>query len=775
MRWWLAKKSDQLRTDWLKRFDPRFWTVDFPRPMMASVVTTAPDALRVDAVFYTGSDLAGLIWASEDLLDHPLLAYETRRDYRGLTLSFRWRTGGVLPLDAAFGPVLTIEGRDQAGVARTWYVRLWNYATGVNTDAKIVLDFSRLVSGFALPGEQVYAGDIDRMFISLVPVGYTGGAAPLPAPVEGWAEMSSIACDGAQSTIRVGDAFLPEHWARIAGGYDDNYNQTPARLLRQVQALGYREWIDHYVGMSHFFRLSLDATAGKWIAGTTAPSPLNVAAAAWHRDFLARAGEIGMQVILSLSYELFDAHAPDAWKQRSGDGEAARTGYSPPSTLLSPANTAAMAYLQSVAQALAALATAAGQAVNFQIGEPWWWVGADGKPCLYDASTVAAYTAETGAAPPPPVLNAGANLSTAQRVYFDWAGRALGRSTIALRDSVRAGAPEARISLLFFTPQVLYANADTLSRLNLPAAWAWPTFDILQIEDYDFVTAGNAGAAARARAFVQARLGYPPGSQHYFAGFVQSPGNTTEWARIAAAETAANAGPFAQTFLWALPQIVRDGFTMFSIGETVQSYDDVPFPLAIGAHATMSVGFFTQIVTSASGYEQRNAQWTNARMRFDAGLGVRSEADIIALINFFRARRGSAAAFPFRDPMDFSSDRMAGQPGATDQLLGNGDGLLTEFAIVKTYDPALPGRRITRPVPTSVRVSVAGTEMTSGWSLGPLGLIQFEAAPSIGSEIRAGYLFDVPVRFETDSLDISLGSFRSGAVPTVSLIEVKEG
>ena len=31
----------------VSRFDPRFWTVDFPRPMMASVVTTGPDALRV--------------------------------------------------------------------------------------------------------------------------------------------------------------------------------------------------------------------------------------------------------------------------------------------------------------------------------------------------------------------------------------------------------------------------------------------------------------------------------------------------------------------------------------------------------------------------------------------------------------------------------------------------------------------------------------------------------------------------------------------------------
>ena len=121
--------------------------------MMAAVTTTAADALRVDAVFYRANDLAGLIWASEDTQDHPLLAYETARDYRGLTLSFRWRAKGMIPLDAVYGPTLTIEGRDAQGRARTWYVRLWNYARGTPSDATITLDFDRLAGGFLLPAE----------------------------------------------------------------------------------------------------------------------------------------------------------------------------------------------------------------------------------------------------------------------------------------------------------------------------------------------------------------------------------------------------------------------------------------------------------------------------------------------------------------------------------------------------------------------------------------------------------------------------------------------
>ena len=118
MGWALVAAEPHHRKGWIKRFDPRFWTVDFARPMMASVVTTAPDALRVEAVFYNRQDLAGLIWEAEDRWDHPLLAYETTRDFRNTQLSFRWRSGGVKPLDALHGPTLTIEGRDAAGNAR---------------------------------------------------------------------------------------------------------------------------------------------------------------------------------------------------------------------------------------------------------------------------------------------------------------------------------------------------------------------------------------------------------------------------------------------------------------------------------------------------------------------------------------------------------------------------------------------------------------------------------------------------------------------------------
>jgi uncharacterized protein (TIGR02217 family) len=778
--YWLAGPGDAPRTRWVKRFDPRYWTVDFPRPMMAAVTSIGADALAIDVQFLRRADLAGLIWESADRWSHPLLALETRRDYRGTQLSFRWQaTGAVQPLDAVNGPVLTIEGRDAAGVARAWYVRLWNYAQGAGDDARVALDFDALAGGFVLPGDAdpVWAGDIDRMFVSLVPPGFDGSDAPLPVVADARVLLSEIACNGSGSMLRAGDAFVPPHGLRMCSGYDDSYNQTPERLIEAFQALGYRGALVHYVGMSHFPALTWDGERYVATSVNAAPGqPVNGPAMAWHADFLARAAVLGFSPILSLSFELFDANCPAGWAQRAASGARALTGYTPPSTLLSPASVSAMAWLRVTALVFAGLATAAGVRVRFQIGEPWWWVGPDQAPCLYDAATVALHAAETGLAAPA-ITDVRAVTSAAERAYLDWCGELLGRATLALRDAVRAAASGAEVLLLFYTPQVIDAAAPEIVRANLPLAWAWPAFDVLQLEDYDFVTGGDAGGAARARTVVAERLGYPLARQHYFAGFAAT---SADWPAIAAATDAAAARGVPDRFVWAWPQAARDGFTAVQIGEgedDMAAFHDVLFPLQLGYGAAGGPEFSTQVVVTASGHEQRNAQWSDARLYYDAGLGVRSEADLVALIAFFRARRGQAHGFRFSDPLDRSSAGAgAAAISATDQLLGIGTGGATRFALLKRYGDGddVQVRRITRPVADSVRVAVAGVERSGGWALAPGGQIDFEVAPAAGALVTAGFAFDVPVRFAGDRIDVSIAGWRAGELPSVPLVEVRE-
>lgn len=775
MAFWLASERRGQDSDWIQRFDPRFWTVDFPRPAMASLVTTAPDALRVETEFHHTNELAGLIWESEDRIDHPLLAYATDRDYARTTLRFRWRSGGILPLDAPNGPTLTIEGRDAAGTPRSWFVRLWNYATGTPEDALIALPFSALSSGWDSTDnpEAVYPSAIERMFISLSPPGYDPTAKPVPlsARADGWLELTGIACEGDRPMLAIGDVLLPPHGVQMATAYDDCYNQTPARIVRSIRGLGYRGRILHYLGMSHFFRLVPDEGALLADPAGTICNP----AAAWHASFFALCAAQGQDVIASLSYELFADHCPDGWQQRTQNGDPARTGWEPPSALLSPANMRAMGWLQAVAANFTAMQLAAGLPVLFQIGEPWWWVTADGRICLYDDAARAAFGGD-----PVPIPDMRAPLDPAQLALLDQAGALLAASTADLAQAVRdaAGQAEAEILLLAFTPTILNDQMPELHRANMPAAWAWPAFDRLQLEDYDWLTGGAEALRRQAYHAVQARLGYPLERQDYLAGFVLTASDADAfWRRIDGGLDEAAQRGVAQRFIWALPQVSRDGYTRLapSDGGDMQAFDDLPFPLALGRDAGVSPEFSTSVVVTASGHERRSSLWSDARLRFDAGPGIRSEAELGALIAFFRARRGAARGFRIADPYDFSSNAMTGIPTMLDQMIGTGDGLSASFPLMKSYgsgsDPQM--RRITRPRPETIRISLDGAE-ESGWTLQPGGVIEFASAPPYGAAIRAGFLFDVPVRFAEDRLDITGANFAAGEAPSVPLIEIRE-
>ena len=74
-----------------------------------------------------------------------------------------------------------------------------------------------------------------------------------------------------------------------------------------------------------------------------------------------------------------------------------------------------------------------------------------------------------------------------------------------------------------------------------------------------------------------------------------------------------------------------------------------------------------------------------------------------------------------------------------------------------------------------MRVALGGVEQAvgSGFNCDPAtGLVTFTAAPPAGAIITAGFAFDVPVRFDTDELDIDLSAFDAGEIPKIPLIEI---
>lgn len=771
MAFWLARERRAQESSFIQRFDPRFWTVNFPRPAMASVVTLGPDAMRVDVELHHAGELVGLIWESIDTLDHPLLAYETDRDYSHTTLSFRWQSDGVIALDLPNGPTLTIEGRDASGAPRTWFVRLWNYSQGTPTDARITLNFSELEAGFSLPGVPVYPADIDRMFISLVAPGHTpGSTAPLAARFEGSVILSEILADGARAMLEVGDALLPPHGERMATAYDDAYNQTPARLLRSVIGLGYRDDLVHYVGMSHFMRL-VQQPAGK--LKVTLTGELCTPAIVWHRNFFDLAQANDFELVVSLSYELFDAYCPEDWKQRTASGAPALTGWVPPSTLLSPANTEAMAWLADVARDFVNMLKDAELPVRFQIGEPWWWVTAAGEICIYDDAARAALGGN-----PPVIADIRTPLDFSETVLLDEAEILLAQSTANLTTVVRAAAlGPAEVLLLAFTPTILDPAMPELYRANLPSGWAAPAFDRLQLEDYDWLTGGADALRRAAYGFVDARLGYPLANQDYLSGFVLDPADAElYWQRIDQGLDEAAERGIVRRYVWALPQVNRDGYTRLapSPEQAMDPFDNLLYPFALGRNASVAPEFSTSIAVTASGHERRNSLWSDARLHFDVGPGIRSEAELSELLAFFRARRGPARGFRIMDPFDHSSNGMTGTPTVLDQLIGIGDGARADFQLIKSYGTGEPQvRPITRPRPETLVASIGGSA-TTAWTLSEKGMLRFLAAPPAGAEVRAGYLFDVPVRFADDRLDVTAVNFAAGEAPSIPLIEVKE-
>ena len=207
-------------------------------------------------------------------------------------------------------------------------------------------------------------------------------------------------------------------------------------------------------------------------------------------------------------------------------------------------------------------------------------------------------------------------------------------------------------------------------------------------------------------------------------------------------------------------------------------FHEIRFPLDISLGSRGGPRRRTDIVTLASGREQRNARWAHSLRRYDAGLGVRTLDALAAVIAFFEERRGRLYGFRFRDRADALSCAPSQTPGPADQRIGTGDGATLAFQLVKTYGAAhAPYERIiAKPAAGSVRVAVGGVEQgPTAFACDPAtGLVTFAAGhvPASGAAITAGFAFDVPVRFDLDELDIDLSAFEAGAIPQIPLVEI---
>jgi len=208
------------------------------------------------------------------------------------------------------------------------------------------------------------------------------------------------------------------------------------------------------------------------------------------------------------------------------------------------------------------------------------------------------------------------------------------------------------------------------------------------------------------------------------------------------------------------------------------NFHEVRFPAGLSFGSTGGPERHTDIVTLANGFEERNTPWAHSRRRYDAGVAMRSLDDVAELIAFFEARQGQLYGFRWKDWSDCRSCLPTKTPAYDDQVIATGDGETDSFQLTKLYRSGAHGysRPIRKPAAGTVLVGVGGDELQEGVHFEvdtATGLVVLAEVPPEGAQVTAGFEFDVPVRFDTDRIQVSVASFRAGDVPNVPVVEVR--
>lgn len=166
-------------------------------------------------------------------------------------------------------------------------------------------------------------------------------------------------------------------------------------------------------------------------------------------------------------------------------------------------------------------------------------------------------------------------------------------------------------------------------------------------------------------------------------------------------------------------------------------------------------GFRTTVVESISGYEERNAEWDYEKGEWTLGGHRVTRATYNYVKRFFRARRGMAVGFRWKNLADYVLAKT---------VIGTGNGATATFQIVQVADTGygdLYSRPIRKPVGGTVTVYLDDAVQSSGVTVDTTtGEITFDTPPVLDAVIAVQCEFDIPVRFGVDRLDGALMAYR---------------
>ncbi len=199
----------------------------------------------------------------------------------------------------------------------------------------------------------------------------------------------------------------------------------------------------------------------------------------------------------------------------------------------------------------------------------------------------------------------------------------------------------------------------------------------------------------------------------------------------------------------------------------MQEFVEERFPEDISFGSSGGPEYSTDIIETVNGHEIRNVNWERPRARYNVAHGIRTDEQLAKLIAFFRVRKGRAVGFRFKDWSDYKGEK---------EYLGIADGEETIFLLGKYYlsGDVVTRRMIAKPVLSTLKLYLEDKLIDSQdyKCCYKSGSVCFYRAPGVGV-LRADFEFDVPVRFDTDHLSMTLEGYGLNSCYDIPLIELK--
>lgn len=586
-------------------------------------------------------------------------------------------------------------------------------------------------------------------------------------------EQDPFTYDGAE-TADLGPEWFTEESFGTLHFTPEGYSHVADRLAASVAA---------YVGvLPNTTPLKPDPDA-YWFAGqlypdpTTNLEPICIAAREYFDKFFQKLEQYGYSFVNSVAYEILSFFMPEDWKQRNFRGDAAQSGWVPPSSFIQPTNDDALNYIARVQNEVIRIGRKYAVDIKFQTGEPWWWDGSyntgigRNAPCIYDSRTTGMYKLETGNDVPTPwIEDIFAPLDPVQLPYVEWLQHKLGRSTNYIRDMVKeenggygfnygndyGGLYSLEATLLFFSPQIMSPASELTKILNFPVdEWRAPNYDFVQIEDYDWIIDGRLDLVPLTFDAATEKLGYPRSLVHYFAGFILNGQDYHIWPWINTAMRMARRANMAYVYIWSWTQVSRDGIFYDDLPRDATSAPILDLPPNWDAKYTVERSYRTEIIESDDGTEQRSSlrRWPRKAIEFttlsDAGDQRRID---IAMAGW----QNRMFIFPELQRRTKSTTAMSDIDIGLE--VENVPGWLQLDAVVILSQPATAERRAWQDARVVARIDGNRVEFTEADANGvdwPAGTMIYAAVyGKMGAELNGRQLSDsvmeLPIRFEVN-------------------------